>query len=131
MTAPRLALLALALAACGVDDRPPTFSYIHAAILAPSCATASCHSQLTAVAGLELDDRVAAYAILVGHACGDDATPGQAPRSFVDPGSPERSRLMYLLRGEDVALPMPPDRLLPYRDVELVADWILEGAPCD
>ena len=71
------------------------------------------------------------YAILVGHACDGNDPPGQAPRNYVDPGSPERSRLLYLLRGEDVPRPMPPDRILPYREVELIARWIEEGAPCD
>ncbi len=116
---------------CGEDDRPATWSYLHEAIVEPSCATASCHTQISSVAGVELDDREGAYAILVGRPCDGSTPDGEAPRNFVDPGNPERSRLMYLLRGEDVPVPMPPDRFLPYRDVELVAAWILDGAPCD
>jgi hypothetical protein len=127
-----LAVVALAgLAACGVDDRPASWSYIHEAVIAPNCATASCHAEQTAAGGLRLHTAEAAYAILVGHACDGNDPVGQAPRNFVDPGSPERSRLIYLLRGEDVPRPMPPDRILPYREVELIARWIEEGAPCD
>src|SRR5690348_1414156 len=45
-------LVALASAASGctmsADNRPHTVQYITEAILAPSCGTAQCHSQLTA-----------------------------------------------------------------------------------
>jgi hypothetical protein len=94
-------LLALAAipAGCGEDDRPPAWSYLHEAILEPSCATASCHSSFSAAGGLKLHDAEAGYAILVGRPCESATPPGEAPRNFVDPGHPERSRLIYLLRG--------------------------------
>ena len=50
-----LALAAvLAIGACGEDDRPASFEYIHTAILAPSCATASCHTEAVSQAGIRL-----------------------------------------------------------------------------
>jgi hypothetical protein len=126
-----IAALALLGGGCGEDDRPATWSYVHAAIIAPSCTSPGCHNDETAVAGVRLGDREGAYAILVGRPCDGTPPPGAAPRNYVDPGSPERSTLVYLLRGEGRAIAMPPDRLLPYRDVALVEDWIAEGAPCD
>jgi hypothetical protein len=125
------AVLGLVLAACaGEDDRPATWSYIHEAIITPNCTTAGCHNDETATAGLEMSEAGGAYAALVGQPC--DVGPGAGgARGYVDPGSPERSTLMYLLRGEERGRAMPPDRLLGDGDVDLVERWILEGAPCD
>lgn len=119
------------LAACGEDDRPASWSYIHTAIIAPSCATSSCHTEDNAEAGVDLHSIESAYTILVGRACDSNNPPGQAQRNFVAPGQPERSRLMYLLIGEEVPRQMPPDRPLPDGDVDLVERWILEGAQCN
>jgi hypothetical protein len=123
------AVLALT-AGCGEDDRPESWSYVHAAIIGPSCTTAGCHNDSTATAGLELSEPEGAYAALVGHPCDVDR-PEDGERGYVDPGSPERSTLLYLLRGDERGRPMPPDRLMPAADVDLVERWILEGAPCD
>ena len=121
---------ALGVVGCGGDDtRPATFSYIHATILRPSCTTSACHSELSATAGLQLDTRAGAYLGLTGRVCGSDA-PGQPPRNLVNPGQPESSRLMYLLLGTE-ARRMPPDVPLPEADIDLVEQWILEGAECD
>ena len=47
---------ALALAACAAsDDRPRTWAYLYPAVVAPSCATATCHSALAARAGIVID----------------------------------------------------------------------------
>jgi hypothetical protein len=129
----RLGLIAVAawLAGCGEDDRPASWSYIHAAIIEPGCVTSSCHTRLNAQAGVQLHDRDAAYLILVGRACDGNDPPGQAPRNFVAPGQPESSRLMYLLLGDDVTSQMPPDRPLPDPDIELIERWIFEGAECN
>jgi hypothetical protein len=101
---------------CAADpsERPATWSYLHAAVVAPSCATASCHSERAATAGLVLDDADAAYDALVA-------------RRFVIPGDPA-SALMSLLEGEERPR-MPPDAPLPAADIDLVRTWILEGAP--
>jgi hypothetical protein len=116
---------------CGeVDDRPASWSYIHAAIIAPSCATSNCHSSLAATAGIQLHTPEAGYLFMTGRVCGGEELPGEAPRNFVTPGSPEYSPLMYLLRGEERRI-MPPDTPLPEVDIELIERWILEGAPCN
>ena len=125
---------AFALAAGGAcdvaDDRPAAWPYLHAAVIAPSCATAGCHSQHAALAGIDLSTRTGAYTFLTGRICGEPARPQDPPGNFVFAGSPERSKLMYLLRGEDVRV-MPPDQPLPGVEVELIERWILEGASCE
>ena len=118
-------------AGCAEDDRPASFAYIHAAIITPSCLTSSCHTGSVSQAGVRLNTIDAAYTILVGRPCDGQSPPGEAPRNYVDPGHPERSRLIDLLYGDDVRRPMPPDRLLPEGDVALVERWILEGARCN
>ncbi len=131
--APRLlpaaiAALSLSLGACGGDDdRPATFEYIHAAILAPSCATSGCHSDLAEVAGINLESFDEAYLELTGRDCDDDDA---SVRRYVVGGQPEASQLMYLLLDIEVPLAMPPDVALPDPDIDLVERWILEGAPC-
>jgi hypothetical protein len=122
---------AAALGACGEDDRPASFAYIHAAIIAPNCATSSCHTEENAQGSVKLHSVEASYAILVGRACESNDPPGQAQRNFVAPGQPERSTLMYLLLGEEVKRQMPPDLPLPERDIDLIERWILEGAQCN
>jgi hypothetical protein len=124
-------VLSIAFYGCGEDDRPASFEYIHTAILAPNCATASCHTEAVSQAGVRLHNIDAAYTMLVGRPCDADDIDEQAPRNFVDPGHPERSRLIYLLRGDEVRRAMPPDRLLPDPDIALIERWILEGAPCN
>ncbi len=124
-------VLSIALYGCGEDDRPASFEYIHTAILAPSCTTASCHTVAVSQAGIRLNSVDSAYAMLVGRPCDADPSAEQAPRNFVDPGHPERSELIHLLRGDEVRKAMPPDRFLPEGDIELIERWILEGAPCN
>jgi hypothetical protein len=118
-------------AGCGDDDRPASFRYIHTAIFLPSCASVSCHTKENAQAAVRLDTVEAAYAVLVGRPCDGSSGGAEAPRNFVDPYRPERSRLMYLLEGVEVRRQMPPDRPLPRADIDLVERWILEGAPCN
>lgn len=126
MMAAMRALVALAvLAGCGgEDDRPARWSYISAAIIQPNCATAGCHSSYAATGGIQLHTPSAGYTMLVGS--GDDP---QAA-NFVVPGRPDASKLMYLLRGEEIWR-MPPDGPLPQADIDLIERWILEGAPQD
>ncbi len=106
--------VAFSVACAGApDDRPRTWAYLHAAIVAPNCATSSCHSALAVTAGIALDDGDDAYATLI-------------ERQFViagEPGSP----LLDLLEGNERRR-MPPDSPLPADDVELVRLWIEEGA---
>lgn len=110
-----LILVTLAIG-CAADpsERPATWSYLHAAVIAPNCATSSCHNQRTATAGVVLDDADTAYAHLI-------------ERQFVVPGDPA-STLMLLLEGTERRR-MPPDAPLPAADIDLIRTWIAEGAP--
>jgi hypothetical protein len=125
-----LAILVLALFACSDDDRPPEWSYIHEAIIKPSCTTSACHAKISSAAGIELFDADNAYVLLTGRVCNGAEPPGEPPRNFVVPGDPDRSKLMYLLRGEEVRN-MPPDVPLPVADIDLIEQWIVEGAECN
>jgi hypothetical protein len=108
------------LLACGADGdaRPAQWSYLHAAIVRPSCATASCHARSARAGDLDLGTSAAAYQALLG---------GVERGPFVTPRDPARSRLVYLLEGRET-LRMPPDQPLPQADIELIERWILAGA---
>lgn len=108
-------LLAL-VGACTGDpsERPATWAYLHPAIIAPSCATSSCHGARVETAGVALDDARDAYDALID-------------RGFVVPGDPA-STLMSLLEGDERGR-MPPDAPLPAADIELIQIWIEAGAP--
>ena len=110
----RLALV-VALSACAGDpaERPATWSYLHAAIIAPSCATSSCHSDRAATAGVVLVDPDTAFQTLID-------------RQYVIPGD-EGSTLLLLLEGDERRR-MPPDAPLPAADIDLVRTWIEQGA---
>ena len=113
---PRLLLVWVLVAGCTAEpeDRPATWGYLHAAVIAPNCATSSCHSDLAATAGVVLDDEDAGYRALIDR---DFVIPG-------DPGSP----LLFLLAGDERPR-MPPDAPLPAGDVRLIERWIAAGAP--
>jgi len=113
----RLLLATLAgVMACAGDpnERPATWSYLHPAVIVPSCATSSCHSALVETAGIALDDRADSYAQLMD-------------LQFVVPGDPA-SALIPLLEGDERPR-MPPDAPLPQADIDLVRIWIEAGAP--
>ena len=117
-----LALPLLIVAGCGSeDDRPLSWTYITQAIIRPSCATASCHSKVTAAAGLQLEEPHGAYVILTGY---------RPDGNFIWPNDASRSRLLKLLRSEDTYR-MPPDAPLPKADIDLIERWILAGAEDD
>jgi hypothetical protein len=117
-----LGLIAAAVAAgagaagCGSqgDDRPATWEYISTAIVQPNCATANCHSNLAQSSGVELDRINRGYDALIS-------------RFFVIPGHPEDSSLMLLLNGQG-SRRMPPDFPLAQQDIDLIAQWITNGA---
>ena len=73
------------------DDRPTSFSFVHGAILEPNCATASCHSTVSSVSGLDFSTRTSAYALLVGKTCDSVEPAGEPPGNFVFPYDPARS----------------------------------------
>lgn len=137
--------VALSLAGCGSasDPRPASWSYVSAAILAPSCATASCHGRAAAVSGLDFSDADRGFTSLTGlwiwivdpsgtvaNGCrkvGGTVVCQREHRSLVVPFDPAQSRLVHLLRAQG-APRMPPDRPLAEADIRLVESWILHGA---
>ncbi|MBE7449625.1 MAG: hypothetical protein HS111_12225 [Kofleriaceae bacterium] len=115
-----LGSLLAAAAGCGLetDERPASFSYLHEAILRPSCATAACHSAQNNRALVNLQDR-------------DEAL------SYWNTAAPaERSSMYRLIGGEtdpDFTIElqggrMPLDAPLPQADILLIGRWLDEGA---
>jgi hypothetical protein len=128
MLPPRLARLAavaaalcLYVAGCGsaTDDRPPTWSFISATIMEPSCATVNCHSKITHQGGVDLSSAQAGYDALVGQ-------PG-AMTFYVYRGYPQFSSLVTLLNAVG-STRMPPDNPLSQADIQLIETWISQGA---
>ena len=112
------------------NDRPTDFRYLHTTIVAPSCATASCHSAMTKQAGIDLSTVDGAYTVLTGLTCRQLPMVGDTPGNYVIPGDPERSKLMYQLRGDNTHI-MPPDIPVPATEITEIENWIVEGAPCE
>jgi hypothetical protein len=109
----RLVIAIALVAGCTETERPTSWSYVHATLIVPNCATASCHSREAAVAGLAFDDPDEAYDALI-------------ERRYVVPGD-ATSPLLQLLRADERPR-MPPDAPLPRADVDLVEAWIVRGA---
>lgn len=116
LSSTRVAAALTLAAACTGDpgERPATWAYLHPAIIAPNCATSSCHSARVVTAGVDLSDADGAYQDLLA-------------RRFVVPGDPT-SALVPLLEGDERRR-MPPDAPLPAADIDLIRAWIEAGAP--
>jgi hypothetical protein len=113
------------------DDRDPVWSYISPAIIEPNCATSSCHSQGSAVAGLNLSSVDAGYrSLLQLHLPLRGKDPPPVLRPLVTPGVPDESRIINMMRAQG-SYRMPPDRPLAEGDIRLVERWILNGAKKD
>ncbi len=141
---PGVARLAIALAAAACQPPPAvgarapvtpgqarTFSAIDREILAPRCATGSCHAGDPPLAWPQLDGGVA-WDRLVGVAS------QQAPAlPLVAPYDVAGSYLVLKLRGSaadagGVATPMPVnDAALDEGDISSIEAWIANGAPND
>lgn len=107
------ALSALTACAQTDNDRPQTLTYITEAILQPFCSQHVCHSSYAKTSGYAFDTVSASRASL--------SLPG-----LVNPGEPETS-LLYtvLIRGVQR---MPYDTPLADKDIELIKEWITNGA---
>ena len=139
----RIAVLgAVGSTGCGSEVRPADWEYISTVILQPNCATVSCHSRAAAVAGLDLSEPDRAYASLTGlkvWVVDPNGTEGcmrwqnstvvcqRNFRPLVTPFNPEQSRLVNMLRARG-ATRMPPDRPLNEADIQLIEQWIRNGA---
>lgn len=121
---------ALVAGACGTetDDRPLTLEYITRAILAPSCATAECHSAFRAQVGDVFDTPEATRRTIVANHL------VRYPDEIADPSSTLLVRVMTigapsLLDPPSGNVRMPYDAPLPDADIELIAAWIAAGIP--
>jgi hypothetical protein len=120
-----LPLLLLPLG-CGGDaeNRPVRWSYIAPAIIEPNCATVSCHSAVAQRAGVILDTTQTAYNTLTTRrfvvTCKDGDTTCMSMAA-------DTSEILALLRGVG-SQRMPPDQALPEVDIQLIQNWIANGA---
>ena len=92
-------------------------------VFSVSCALSGCHSGGEPTADLSLEGDFAAR--IVGVAS------GQRPDlKLVDPGNPDDSYLLIKVRGDDeiVSQQMPPGKVLPAEQVEIIRAWIASGA---
>jgi hypothetical protein len=104
------------------------WGYISPAIIQPNCATSSCHSKASAVAGLDLSTSETGLKSLLHLTTGvRPAVKMPVPRPMVIPFNPDESRMLHMLKA-DGARRMPPDRPLAGADIALIEQWILEGA---
>jgi len=120
---------ALLAGACGnvIDDRPATLEYITETILAPTCATAECHSAFRRQVGDVFDTPAATRRTIVGNglvAYPDDMA--DPARSFLittlTVGSPS------ILNPGSGNVRMPYDAAMPDADIRLIEAWIAGGA---
>ena len=113
--------LLLSLAACGSepDTRPETLDYIAAAILAPQCAQASCHTAATRAHGLAFDTVASTEQALHSSRCKDSMP-------MIDIGNAAGSCLYQVLISS--SQPMPPVFTLPDADIAVIQRWIDDGA---
>jgi hypothetical protein len=121
-----------ALAGCGGgdDERDASWRFISPVIMQQNCATSSCHSHASAVAGLDFSTVANGYTSLLNLKLPVRASQGEKARTLVVPFNPDESRLVHMLRARG-APRMPPDRPLPEADIRLIERWILAGAVND
>jgi hypothetical protein len=113
----RLVLVAaVALAACSQTDnnRPATLEYITEAILQPSCSQAVCHSSYKLEFGYAFDTVEAARRSIRDH-------------NLVQPSDATASLLYNVLIRDKKR--MPYDAPLLQKDIDLIKQWIDDGAP--
>jgi len=116
--------------ACGnaTDDRPPALAYITETILAPSCATAQCHSAFKRQVGDVFDTPASARRTIVANQL------VVYPDDVADPAH------SYLITSLTVGNPsrldpgagnvrMPYDAPMPDADIKLIEAWIRDGVP--
>jgi hypothetical protein len=113
------AVLCTSVSGCGseTDDRPAQWSYIYPAIIQPSCATASCHSDFTRRGGVNF-----------GYA--DEAWFQLVCRHYAIPGNSAQSGVINLMNANGASR-MPPDFALPATDIAKISQWIMAGATDD
>jgi hypothetical protein len=137
------------LSGCGSPDpnetaRPAQWSYIYPAIIQPSCATASCHSNFTRRSGVNFGySDEAWYQLICRHfvvTCPQvgDADPcgppgakiTTAPAPDCSTNAVMQSQVVHQMLAQG-APRMPPDFALPNADIGLIEAWIMLGAKND
>jgi hypothetical protein len=104
----------------------PEFSAIQANVFTPDCATGGCHSGASPAAALNLQ-AAGSYAMLVGVASTQDAGTQR-----VNPGNPNLSYLIEKLEGPGATGErMPPGSPLPQAKIDVIRQWITDGATDD
>ncbi|HEV8323537.1 MAG TPA: hypothetical protein VG389_18110 [Myxococcota bacterium] len=115
--------------ATGPDPRPATFDFIATTILAPQCATSSCHGRVARAAGLSFETAAESYQSLAEMGALEPSVVGTGPGSNV-----ACNPLLLATRagpscgGESGNVTMPPDAPLPDADVALMEQWLFDGA---
>jgi len=100
-----------------------TFSDIQASVFTPSCATSTCHAGAAPAAGLNLE-AANSYTMLVGIQSGQDPA-----FMRVLAGSPDNSYLIQKLEGTASGGGiMPPSGALPQSSIDMIRQWITDGA---
>ena len=117
-------LLVDASASMGYGGRPPGGRRARARYAPPpSCATAGCHAGGAPAAGLNLD-AANSYMMLVGIVSNQDAN-----FQRVLPGDPDASYLIQKMEGTAaVGGIMPPGTGLPQTTIDVIRQWITDGA---
>jgi mono/diheme cytochrome c family protein len=93
--------------------QPVTFSQIESTILGPKCV--SCHQSPDGQAGVNLDS----YAAI-------ENAPATHGHAILEPGSADTSHLYDAVKSGD----MPPGGpMLSADEIQMIRDWINEGAP--
>ena len=101
----------------------PNFSEIQANVFSPDCATSGCHAGGNAAAGLNLEE-ANSYAMLVGIQSSQDAA-----LQRVEAGAPAESYLIQKLEGmASSGQQMPPGAALPQSEIDVIRQWISDGA---
>lgn len=104
----------------------PVFSEIQSSVFTPTCATTGCHSGGTPAGSLNLE-AANSHAMLVGVNATQDASVQR-----VNPGNPNLSYLITKLEGAGASgVQMPPDNPLPQADIDVIRQWIMDGAVDD
>ena len=89
----------------------------------PDCTTSGCHSGASPPGGLNLES-ANSYAALVGVSSSQDAA-----LQRVQPGDPANSYLIQKLEGTaSGGQQMPPGAPLPQSEIDVIRQWILDGA---
>jgi mono/diheme cytochrome c family protein len=94
--------------------KPVTFAADLQPVFAAACA--SCHSGAAAKGAFSVES---AAAVLKG---------GSNYGSVITPGNPAKSSLLTIVAGKDEDLPAPEQHRLPPKQIELVRQWIAQGA---